>query len=72
MFDVEPSMFDVHFLYVFLHPLKTAAVDGAVPEFSDGILVGPGGVAFVFGKIELRIVVVEILHQAIPGNFGDN
>ena len=65
-------MFDVHFLKVLLYASKTAAVDRAETKFSNGFLVGFGRVPFVFGEIELRVVKMVILHQAIPGDFGYN
>ena len=65
-------MFDVHFLNEFLYASKTAAMDRAEAKFTNGFFVGPGRVPFVLWKIELRIVVMVILHQAIPGNFGYN
>jgi len=46
-------------------------MDRAETKFSNGFLVGPGRIAFMFGKIELGIVMMVFLHQAIPGDFGD-
>ncbi len=71
-FAVERSMFNVQFLKVLFNSFKTTAMDRAETKFSNGILMGPGRVSFVFGKIELRIVMMVILHQAIPGNLGNN
>jgi hypothetical protein len=70
-FDVERSMFDVHFLNVLLDPFKTAAMNRAATKFSNGFLVGPGRIAFMFGEIELGIIMMVFLHQAIPRDFGD-
>ena len=59
-------------LYVFLDPLKTFSVDGAAAEFPDSFPVSPGRIAFVFWKIELRIVMMVFLHQTVTGDFGDD
>ena len=59
-------------LNIFFHPLKAAAMNGAIAEFPYGLLVGPGRVAFVFGEIELGIIMMVSLHQTIPGDLGDN
>ena len=72
LWRVEDSMFDVHFLNKFLHPFKTAAVNGAEPKFPYGFLMGSGRVSLVFGKIELGIVMMVSSHQAVPGDLGDN
>ena len=47
-------------------------MDGTETELPYGLLMGPGRVAFVLGEIELGVVVMVSLHQAIPGDLGDN
>ena len=57
---------------VFLDPFETFSVDGAAAEFPNGFPVSQGGIAFVFWKIKLGIVVVVFLHQTVTGDFGDD
>ena len=59
-------------LNVFLDASKTFSVDGAAAEFPNGFSVGRGRIAFVFWKIELRIVVMVFLHQTVTSDFGDD
>ena len=57
---------------VFLDAFETFSVDGAAAEFPNGFFVSPGRIAFVFWKIELRILMMIFLHQTVTGDFGDD
>ena len=67
----EPRTFEPLF-NVFFNSFKTAAVDGAEAKYPYGLLMSPGRVSFVSGKVELGIIMMVSLHQAIPGDLGDN
>jgi len=58
--------------YVFPNAFETAPMNGTAAEFSDGVFVGFGWIALVFAEIELGIVMVISLHQAVSGNLGDD
>ena len=59
-------------LNVFLDPFKAFSVNGTTAVFPDGFPVRAGRISFVFGKIELRIVMMVFLHKAVTGDFGDD
>ena len=67
----EPRTFEPLF-NVFFNSFKTAAVDRTEAKYPYGLLMGPGWVSLVFGKIELGIVMMVSSHQAVPGDLGDN
>ena len=55
---------------MFLDSSKGLAVEVADAEFFNRPLMFSGSIAFVFGKIILRVHEVTLRHHLVPGDFG--